>query len=538
MHTGHQYHATTSGPAADSQPVAPSTVRRLLAAMAWLVGAGAVYTLFLLITRDETFSSDPANDALQAWDILHGHLLLHGWILGDVTFYSFELVLLALAEAIFGLSTTSLAVILALVYLAVTTGAVAIAVTGSRAAARVARAGVTVAVLVAPILVPSDRWVPLGLPDHTGTTVFLLVSVLLIDRLVGRRITPPLLCVVLVVGQLSDVTVRYVFIPAIAVVCLYRMLAARRLRTADAASLAATVGSVPLALAVRAVLRYFGAYLMVAPRTELAPLSAWPENAALTWHALRMLFGQVSSVDAGPAPTANAVFGVCCMLAVAAGVARVLWRWRTVSRAEQLLAAVIVSNIGSYLVSTLAGPRTQHDLVAVLPCGAALAARAFVPDRLPDWRKALVACAVAVSVALVPLAAVALHSTPPTGGALQPLTVWLRGHGLRYGLAGYWQASAPTLDSGDQVQVRTVQLSGRKVHPYYWEANLLWYDPARYYANFVLVDISGDGGLPLTSAERAFGRPAATHRAGNIEVLIYHRNLLTQVTPGRLPSLS
>ena len=273
----------------------------------------------------------------------------------------------------------------------------------------------TLAVLVAPILVPSVRWVPLGLPDHTGTTVFLLVPVLLIDRLLGRWFTPWLLCVVLAAGQLSDVTVRYVFILAIVVVCLYRMWAERRVRTADAANLAAAVLSIPLSIVLRAVLKHFGSYLMRNPKTDLSPLSEWPHNAALTWHALRMLFGQVSNIGAPPAATANAVFGACCMLAVAAGLARVLWRWRTVSRAEQLLAAVIVINIASYLVSTLAGLESQHDLVAVLPCGAALAARALVPEQLPDWRKALRPAAAAVCVALVPLSAVAADSKPRAG---------------------------------------------------------------------------------------------------------------------------
>jgi hypothetical protein len=538
MHASHQqYHTTTSGLATDSPPAArPTMVRRLVAGLAWLVGAGAVYTLLLIIERGETFSSDPSNQALQAWDMLHGHLLLHGWILGDVTFYTFELPLIALAEVVFGLSTTSLAVTLALIYLAVTAGAVAIAVTGGGTAAKVARAGVALAVLVAPILVPSVRWVPLGLPDHTGTTVFLLVAVLLIDRLLSRWVVPPLLCAVLAAGQISDVTVRYVFVPAIVVVCLYRMLADRRVRTVDGANLAAAVLSVPLSLVVRAALRHFGSYLMVTPKTTIAPLSLWPHNAALTWHALRMLFGQVSNVGAAPASTANAVFGACCMLAVAAGLARVLWRWRTVSRAEQVLAAVIVINIPLYLASSLAGATSQHDLVAVLVCGAVLAARALVPDRLPDWRVALVACTAALCVGLIPLSAVAADSSV-SPGPFPKLTAWLYGHGLRYGLAGYWQASSTTVETHNQVQVRTVEIQGREVHPYYWEANLSWYDPAQHYANFVIVQ-TNTGGDPVAQTEKAFGRPAASHVIGNMDVLIYHKNLLKQVTPGKLPNLS
>jgi hypothetical protein len=158
-----------------------------------------------------------------------------------------------------------------------------------------------------------------------------------------------------------------------------------------------------------------------------------------------------------------------------------------------------------------------------------------VPDRLPDRRKALVACAVAVCVALVPLSAVAA-SAKPTGGHYVTLIGWLRGHGLRYGLAGYWQASAVSLESGNQVQVRTVLVKGREITPQYWETNTLWYDPARYYANFVLATTNGKG-LPA-SYERVFGRPASTYRAGNVEVMIYHKNLLRQVQHGKIPSVS
>ena len=141
MHASGQHRTTIPSPVPDGQPAAPPTLPRLVAALAWLAAAAAVFTLFLLITHGRDFASDAANNALQSWDILHGHVLLHGWIVGDVTFYTFELPLITVVEAFFGLSTTSMAVSLALIYLAVTACAVAIAVTGSRAAARIARAG-------------------------------------------------------------------------------------------------------------------------------------------------------------------------------------------------------------------------------------------------------------------------------------------------------------------------------------------------------------------------------------------------------------
>ena len=41
--------------------------------------------------RRSPANSDGASNALQAWDMLHGNLLLHGWWLSDVSFYTTEL---------------------------------------------------------------------------------------------------------------------------------------------------------------------------------------------------------------------------------------------------------------------------------------------------------------------------------------------------------------------------------------------------------------------------------------------------------------
>jgi len=198
---------------------------RGLAALSWTVGGLALYALLLRIALTENVSSDPANNLLQGWDMVHGHLLLHGWILGDVTFYTFELPLLGLVELFFGIHTVALHVALALVYLIITVCAAALAVTGSRGPARAARAAVVVAVLAGPIYQATDSWIPISLPDHTGTSVFLLLPFLLIDRAdrddraSAARYTAPLLCLILAAGQLSDVTVRFVAVPAIVVVC-------------------------------------------------------------------------------------------------------------------------------------------------------------------------------------------------------------------------------------------------------------------------------------------------------------------------------
>jgi hypothetical protein len=501
-------------------------LRRLLPATAWILGCAALFTCYLRISLTRHVTSDGANNALQAWDMLHGHLLMHGWILGDATYYTFDLPVLMLTEIFFGLQDLTSHVASALSYLIVTVCAVAVAVAGSGGLARLARAGVVVAVLTAPLFTMSAVGVLLGAPDHTGTSVFLLVPALLIDRAPARRYTSPLLLAILCAGQIGDATVRYVAVPTVVVVSVYRVAAARKVRTGDAANALAAVASVPLAAAVRALMLHFGAYQMVAPKTAIAPPGRWPHNAAIAWHAIRVLFGVgAASGSANPARDAGYILGIACLLAVAVGFARVAWTWRTASRAEQLLCAAIVINLALYVVSTIPIPSNPYEVVAILPCGAVLAARACVPRHIPDRLRAGVATGLAAAVALVPLAIAAAR--PPATAPTAPLIAWLEAHGLTYGLAGYWNGSVITLHSGGQVQARAVVIRGSQVVRYDWETDTQWFDPARHDATFLITDLAGTGLSP--QAEHFFGKPYKIDHVAHWRILIYHKNLLSQV---------
>lgn len=526
-------------------------LRRGWAALAWVLGGAALFVLFLRIARTKGVNSDAANNALQAFDMLHGHLLLHGWVIGDATYYTFELPVIAIVEIFFGLHTVTMNVAEALIYLIVAAWAVSIAVTGSRGLARAARAAVVIFVLAAPALIGSDVWIPLGIPDHTGTTVFLLIPCLLVDRLPNRRFTAPLICVILCAGQIGDVTVRYVAVPAIALACAYRVLAGRKILSWDTANLLGAVASLPLALGIRAAMLHAGSYVMVSPKTKLALPSVWGHNAAVSWGAVRELFGAQPGPGAAPAGTV-VIFGYACLFITVLGIGRVLWRWRTARRAEHVLFFAIAANMAVYIVSTLPAPNSPHDIVTVLPCGAILAARALVPERITSRVVAVVATGFAMVAALMPLSVTAAQPLAPQGVA--PLAAWLQAHGLRYGLGGYWDGSAVALVSGDGVQIRPVhvvsqgyQQAGRdhliswasstQVSFYAWETNTLWFDPTRHYANFAVFSLEG---LDLISPAAAtlFGKPVGAYTVGSWKVLVYDKNLLTDVAPAALPPTS
>ena len=498
--------------------------RRWWAAAAWAGGGVALFAYFLRISLGSRVNSDGANNALQAWDMLHGHVLLHGWLIGDATFYFFELPLNAITELLFGMGNLAVHAASALTYLIVAVGAVALAVTDSRGPARAARCAVVVAVLAAPLLTTSSVGLLLEEPDHIGTSAFLLASFLLIDRAPGRRFTAPLLCVILCAGQLSDLTVRYVAVPAVLLVCGYRALAARRLRSDDAALVVAAAASVPMESLIRASMRHLGAYSMAAPGARLSPMRLWPHNAAATWLDVRILFGSVVAPDTRLG-SVGAAFGLACLLAAVFGLGRVAWTWRTARRAEQLLCAAIVINIGVFLVSVFPGAAASHEIAVVLPCGAVLAARACVPARITGMPQAFVAVTATALAALMPLAAAATR--PPLRPATAPLAAWLEAHRLTYGIAGYWDAAVATMQSGDRVQILSVGIKDEKIFVPYWETNALWYNASRYDASFVVADHLGK--YPPAMFERHFGRPAATYRVASWFVLVYRTNLLQQL---------
>jgi hypothetical protein len=509
--------------------------RRWLAVAAWAAGVVALAAFLYRIELAWPISSDGANIALQSWDMLHGHLLLQGWIVSDAAFSTFEVPMGAITEGLFGLTPVAAHLVPVLAYLIVAVLAVCLAVADSRGAARVARAGVVVAVLAA-VLTRSDVTIPLEQPDHTGTSAFFLLSFLLIDRAPSRRFTAPLVCVILVLGQIGDATVRYAALPAIIVVCLYRMAAARKLRTADAAIAIAAAVSYPLATLIRTLMLRLHSYVMLPPRNHLSPASEWPNHLVIAGQNIRFMFGAVS--DAGARlGVVGAVFGFACLAAAAFGFARVIWSWRRAGRAEQLLCAAVVFTVLVYVVSTIPNLGNARDIIAVLPCGAVLAARGCVPARIATAtpRREGLAVAAAAVAALLPLTAAATRPYPVVQGG--SLATWLEAHHLKYGIAEYWDASDTTFVSDNQVQVRAVVNNGRNFSAYWWETKPSWYNAGQHDATFAIADIPPSTDVHSTVAdwERVFGRPARAYRVGAQVILLYHKNLLRQVAVPALP---
>lgn len=165
-----------------------------------------------------------------------------------------------------------------------------------------------------------------------------------------------------------------------------------------------------------------------------------------------------------------------------------------------VLAVGILLNLGAYLTSTRSHEIVDtREIAGVLALGAVLAGRLFGERALAAvttakrWFRLALAVVAAGYLGALVYGAVQ-PAAPPEN---QPLASWLVAHGLTDGLAGYWQASSTTVDSGGRVLVSGVTLGGHgDLVPYQWETDDSGYNPSRHYANFVVTG----GPLPLSGA--------------------------------------
>ena len=528
---GESLESGTAPQGADGESTQPPTVRSLprrfgIAAL-YLAIAVALFATYLRISDTFPMVSDGANNALQGWDLLHGHLLLHGWIIGDATYYTLELPLFALTEAVTGLNSSTTHVVAALTCLIVVIAAAALARGEARGAQAVMRYIVVVGILAVPLRNLGATSVIDSNPEHFGTGAILLLAFLLIERRAQHWLTPFLLAALLVAGEVGDATVLYVGALPIVLVGTYRVLATRKVFSLNTAIVLAAAASYPLTHLARRVMRHFGGYTMVLPHTELAPAHRWMHNAHLVYRDILIDFGHDRSME--PHDFTTTLGFILCMAAMLSGLAGLLWvllRWFRASWGEQLVVTAIVVNLGAFAVSAVIATDNAREIIFVVAGSAVLAAR-MVGPKLASRRTVMAGLAVAGVVPLV------MGLERPVATTYTPdLTQFLEDHHLSYGISEYTDASSVSLQSGGKVQVRAVDHAGTQYAGYSWETRADWYDPAKYDATFFIADpTDARDQVAPADVEKVYGAPDELYTVQGRVVLVYNFNLLDKVYP-------
>lgn len=491
--------------------------------------AAGLLLLVALLTRiawGYPVLSDGSSTILAGWDFAHGNVLLHGWVVSDDSFYVLQIPVAALSALLVGASATAVHLTAGLVYTLV------IACTLWCTSGPVIRRVLALAVLLAPLSNINSRNPLIAGVDHLGSSVFILLSALIMERLRGRWYAPWLLLMVLTLGGLSDTFIMYVGVIGVVGVCLWKALAERGQRWELLWFATAAVVSVGATQLVHRILRHFHGYAMTSLSTTVSPRSEWLVHLRNTWFGLRVLLG-FAQPGAGLAGVCTLVLGWTLLALTVAGGIRTLRRWRTSHTAQQIAVLIVPGALAAYALSEISSSaNSAYDLTETLPFCALLAANAF-PDRWIIGRETLtqaVAGTVGAVTAVAVLAAVTQPATvtDPTG-----LIARLSALHLSYGLSDYPSASSTTVRSDQQVTVRPVIWDGGGFEVYNWETSTRWYSGAQHDARFFL---TAPGGSTPAEVVQAFGKPSAEYQVGNDEVLVYSYNLLTRVAHPQLPT--
>jgi hypothetical protein len=532
-----------------------------------LAGA-ALLVCYLLQSRTVPAGSDGASIALQAWDMLHGNPLLHGWRVADVSFYTTELPQYAAIESVRGLSADVIHVGGAMTYTLLVLLAAYLARGRARGRAGLARAVVGAGIMLAPQLGAGTGTLLMG-PDHTGSVVPVLVVLLLIDLAPARWYVPVLTGLVLAWGLVADALVLFIGVAPVVVVCLARVLHGvipRRGRPDHPGSArggdpglqargsdpglqargsgpglrgiartwwfelslaAAAIAAVPVAAGAVALIRALGGWQLNSLQASFATAGMIAGNVRLTGQGLLGLFGaDVFGASSGLA----VVFALVHLV----GFAMAGWGFciavRRFFRADALVEAVcvaaIVINVAAYLAGVQAvNIASTREIAPVLPLGAVLAGR-LLGERLLAPRLMPVAAAVLAGyTAMLGYAA----AQPSQAAQYADLTGWLRAHHLTSGVSGYSQANIVTAESNGAISLRPVVAAGRYIAPRGWESDRSWFDPARHTANFLVLSGFGPYQVSAREAVATFGQPARTYRYRVYTIMVWNTNLLARL---------
>src|SRR5690348_9294729 len=213
--------AGAAGTGERSRP--PGAWRRRDAMSAYLLAGAVLFLLYLRLSETYGLNSDSANILLMAQDMLHGHPLLHGWYSSDVSFFPTEIPQYALLESLLGMQMQTAHVAAAMTYTLAFMLAVILARSGTSGRAAWIRTLIAAGIMLAPQFGLGVFALDLSV-GHIGTSIPLLLTWLLLDKLPARWYVPVLTALLLAWVLVADPIAYVVGVGPLGVVCAARVL--------------------------------------------------------------------------------------------------------------------------------------------------------------------------------------------------------------------------------------------------------------------------------------------------------------------------
>jgi hypothetical protein len=410
--------------APEGEATAQPTRRRVAARRLLTVVVAAALTVglfwcYLLQSRTQAVNSDAAGMVLQGWDLMHGNLLLRGWVLSDVSFYTFEVPLDGLISLVYGLRVDVVHVAAAIEYALLVLFAALVAAGAGRDRRRGLREGWVRALIAAVIMIAPGAYpgahVLLLAPDHTGIGVPVLATLLVVDRVRPGRWLSAIAAALLVFlmltwAQLDDPVAEFGAALPLALACATPLVALpiRRLagwirrrvgRPATASApwrselatqrydallaAGAVVSYVVTRRLVQAISNAGGFYLHPIPngggKIQISNLDLLGDQVRSLGQNLMYLFG--ANFWLRPQPlTAYAYLHLAGIAVALLGLLVAIGKWPRADRVTRTLILAVLIVLAAGAVSPLSTPISgAHEIAIVLPLSAALAGRCLGP---------------------------------------------------------------------------------------------------------------------------------------------------------------
>ena len=476
-------------------------------------------------------NSDGATVVLEGQSLAHGHLLLHGWILSQDSFWTVDALFYGLFVLIFGVHGWMIHLVPALIATLIVLVACRLVVMRNQDATK----RIALLVVILGLVFPVTAWAQFYLagPYHLGTTLYCLVAFALVvgEQRPIRYLGAALLLCAGVLGDLQTVSLGVLPIAVAGVVAIVRRWSLR----AGAGRIAVAAAAVVLAICIREVSAALGAFTFAPPRTPNT-LALSLSNVVPGLHYATSLLG-AGTGPFGPSPIPSTLnlahFAEVASVALAALYALfALFRGLVTQppavddrhwELDDLLIIGVLGSLGTYAYLATTGSDAEARylssglIFAIILCARVLS-RPFVVK--PPLRRPLGAIGALLALAIVAGGGYTISETAPPQPA-DALIALLRSHHLTDGLGGYWSASITTVLSGDTIRVRPV-ITGPtgSIERYARQSLGSWYESPStnflvYNAN-VNIDV-----ITRASARATFGPARHVYSVGSYRVLVY-----------------
>ncbi len=482
-----------------------------------------VTAFYLGVSLKIPYNSDQASFLMYTKSILDGNILLKGWSLSTVSYYTTEVPFFILGLLIFGFTEKVIYIITAINYSALVLLIVYICAFDENGYFSIKKALISFSLTFILAFIFS-RWGLLS-PDHLVAYSYIIIcflSIRLIEKN-GKAIYYGIYAFFLVLTVIGDSFSLYILVVPLIIVSLLNLLREGPKRT-FILLLITTCICVLFSKGILKVIEISGGFTVPGignSELRFVEFSSLGNSFNLFFYGLLDLFGvdlfgkAVYSLDT--------VFGLIhlgglCLflLTLYVGIKKIGKQ----TFESQIMIVAILMNLLEYLFGSVAIDRTTvRYLVPSLLFGIILIT-SFVNENPYVQRKPILlffSCFVLIVSSFPPIS----FSRPLA--RTNKLSSFLLDHHLEYGYAGYWNASIITVHTQGKVSVRPVIAeNGWVIQPYHWLSEDSWYQNS---ARFIIIDKDNSFNISYRSGTNTFGTPDIIYTLDDYTIFVWNRNI-------------